>query len=312
VNESKTPQSPQQFVYVQQPELDDDEINLLDYWRVLLEHKKLIFMFTALASIASVIAALVMTPIYQASSTLSPVSEEKSGAMASLANQFGGLASLVGVNIGGAGGSRMEEHLAVLKSREFTDAFIKDMNLMPILFEDKWDSDAKKWNVATKEDIPTAWDAYKIFDKIRSIDQDKKTGMVSLSIEWTDPEQAALWVNALVERLNRHQKSNAIVEAEKSIAYLNQQLEQTSVVEMRKSIFNLIEAQTKNIMLANVRDEFAFTVIDPAVIPEEKIKPKRSLIAILGFMVGLMLGVFSAFFVSFIRKQKEQQEGVKS
>ncbi|HFE39467.1 MAG TPA: hypothetical protein ENK06_13815 [Gammaproteobacteria bacterium] len=130
--------------------------------------------------------------------------------------------------------------------------------------------------------------------------------MYTLAFEWSDPVLATQWANKMVERINAHQKAAAIKEAEKSIEYLKNELKQTSVVEMRQAIFRLVEAQTKNIMLANVRDEFAFKIIDPAVVPEEKIKPKKRLMAILGTIVGFMLGVFLAFFLAFLKKQKEQ------
>ena len=138
-----------------------------------------------------------------------------------------------------------------------------------------------------------------------TLKNDSKTGLYTLAIDWKDPKLATQWANELVKRINFHQKQAAIDEAKKSIAYLKNQLNETSVVEMRQAIFRLIEAQTKNIMLANVRDEFAFKVIDPAVVPEKPIKPKKKLIAMLGTIVGFMLGVFLAFFIAFVKKQKE-------
>lgn len=295
-----------QAVYFAQPPMavEEDEINLLDYWRVLVDYKWLIFAFTFLASITAVTAALLMTPIYRAEVLVAPADEKSGGGLSALAGQFGGLASLAGINIGGGGGET-EAAIATINSRAFTDNFIQDNKLMPILFENIWSEQNKQWLVESEENVPTAWDAYKIFDGIRSISQDKKSGMITLAVEWKDPELAAKWANQLIDRINAYQKAQAITEAKESIAYLKQELEQTSVVEMRQSIYRLIEAQTKQIMLANVRDDYAFKVIDPAVVPQEKVKPKRALISILGFMVGLMLGIFTAFFLSFIKKQKQ-------
>ena len=296
----------QQAVYYLPPQMpvEDDEINLLDYWRILMRYKWLILVITFISAAGTIALAFSMTPIYRAEVRLAPVGEDKSAASA-LAGQFGGLASLAGVNLGGGGG-KTEEAIATLKSRLFTSEFIKEENLMPILFADIWDASSQSWQVENKKDIPTAWKAYQVFDDIRSISEDKKTGMYTLAFEWSDPVLATQWANKMVERINAHQKAAAIKEAEKSIEYLKNELKQTSVVEMRQAIFRLVEAQTKNIMLANVRDEFAFKIIDPAVVPEEKIKPKKRLMAILGTIVGFMLGVFLAFFLAFLKKQKEQ------
>ena len=305
--QANKPESNQQHVYYLPAQMpaEDDEINLLDYWRILMHYKWLIIFLTIISATGTIALAFSMTPIYRAEVTLAPAAEDKSAASA-LAGQFGGLASLAGVSLGGAGG-KTEEAIATLNSRLFTDTFIKEKKLMPILFADMWDENSKSWKLENDKDKPTARKAYKLFDEdIRSISEDKNTGMLALSIEWKDPEIATQWANELVERINTHQKAAAIKEAQQSIEYLKNELQETSVVEMRQAIFRLIEAQTKNIMLANVRDEFAFKIIDPAVVPEEKIKPKKKLMAILGTIVGFMLGVFLAFLLAFIKKQKEQ------
>ena len=57
-----------------------------------------------------------------------------------------------------------------------------------------------------------------------SIKNNPKTGLVTLSLEWTDPELIAQWANNLVMRLNDHQREFAVSEAQRSIEYLNQQL----------------------------------------------------------------------------------------
>ncbi len=104
----------------------------------------------------------------------------------------------------------------------------------------------KTWKVKSPDDIPTALDAYKLFNEdILDVTTDKKTGLVTLAIEWQDPQQAAVWANELVSRINHHEKQLAIKEAEKSIAYLKEQLAKTSVVEMQQAIYQLMEAQTK-------------------------------------------------------------------
>jgi len=315
-NQSKkpphTPDPGQQAVYylpAQMP-MEDDEINLLDYWRILMRYKWLIVVITMLSAAGTIALAFNMTPIYRAEVTLAPAGENK-GAASALAGQFGGIASLAGISLGGGGG-KTEEAIAKLQSRLFTNAFIQEEKLMPILFAELWNAESKTWMIAEKKDEPTAWQAYKLFNNIRSISEDKKTGMYTLAFEWKNPEQATVWANQIVKRINQHQKRAAITEAEQSIAYLTNELKGTSIVEMRQSIFRLIEAQTKNIMLANVRDEFAFKIIDPAVVPEDKIKPKKKLMAILGTIVGFMLGIFLAFFLAFIKKQKEQTDEISA
>lgn len=284
-----------------------DEINLLDYWRVLVARKWLILAVTVLATGISVVTAMLMTPIYRAEVLLAPVDDGREGSSSALA-QFGGLASMVGISLGGGGSAG--QPLAVLKSRAFLEVFFKEENLLPKLFAQQWDEQKAAWKSDDAASVPTMWDAYAVFaNGVMNISVDKSSGLITLSIEWKDPEMAAQWANHLSSRLNLHQRQGAIAEAEKSIAYLEDQLRKTSVVEMQQALYRLIEAETKKIMLANVREEYAFKVIDPAVVPEKKIKPKRSLIVILGFVSGLIVSVFLVFLLSFVERLGKENAG---
>ena len=62
-------------------------------------------------------------------------------------------------------------------------------------------------------------------------------------------------------------------------------------------------------MLANVNEDFALEVIDPAVAPETREKPKRKLIVALGGVCGGFLGIFAVFFAQFFRKLKSSNSG---
>jgi len=65
---------------------------------------------------------------------------------------------------------------------------------------------------------------------------------------------------------------------------------------MQTVFSQLIEEQTKTMMLAEVRSEYVFTTLDPAVIPEDKSSPKRGAIVFVGLFVGLLVGVIFNFF----------------
>lgn len=273
-------------------------INWREYWQVLVEQRKLIGIITAASTLLATATAFLMTPIYRAEVLLAPVSEERAGSLSSLAGQFGDLAALTGVNLG-ANKDKTAESIAALKSRSLSVAFIEKENLKPILFPRKWSAENKKWK--DQDDVPTDWETFEIFDKdIRTVSLDKKTGLVTLAIEWKDPALAAKWANGLVRQVNSRLRNEAIEEAEKSTAYLEKQLASTSSVEIQQAIYRLVEAQAKKKMIANAREEYAFTVIDPAVSPEERAKPKRLLMII----VGLIIGVAAGFIVAWYRRTK--------
>ena len=114
--------------------------------------------------------------------------------------------------------------------------------------------------------------------------------MVKLSIEHFSPYLAKEWTDNLVKAINEEMRTREIAEAEKSIVYLNTQISKTSLAEVKTMLFSLVEEQTKKLMLANVREEYLFKAIDPAVVSEKKSKPARSLICILATMLGFFLG----------------------
>ncbi len=127
-----------------------------------------------------------------------------------------------------------------------------------------------------------------------SVEKDQETGLVTVAVETYSPPAARRWVDWLVAEINARMREREIREAEESIRYLKEQAESTPLAEMRTVFFSLIEQQTQRRMLAAVRDEFVFKTVDPAVVPEERASPKRRLIAVLGLVGGLMLGVLIA------------------
>lgn len=261
---------------------EDEEIDLVDVWRALIAGRTLIAVLTLLSVAAVAAFAFLATPVYRAETLLVPV--ENSDKTTSPLLQLGALESLAGIGTGGASA----EALAALSSRVFTDAFIREEKLMPVLYSERWDGARGTWK--TGEEIPTAWDAYQMFDrKVRFVSKDVKTGLVTLAIEWRDPDLAAQWANRLVQRINAERRAEAIREAETSITYLKEQLAETSLVEMQQAIYQLIEAKIKKIMVAKSLDEYAFKVIDPAVPPQEVASPRRVPLILLGLLFGLIV-----------------------
>jgi uncharacterized protein involved in exopolysaccharide biosynthesis len=95
--------------------------------------------------------------------------------------------------------------------------------------------------------------------------------------------------------VNTRLRTEAIEDAEKSIAYLGKQLPTTTSVEVQQAIYRLIETQTKQRMIANTREEYALRVIDPAVAPGERIRPRRVEVVFAGLIVGSIIAVFAAY-----------------
>ena len=80
-----------------------------------------------------------------------------------------------------------------------------------------------------------------------------------------------MWVDWLVEDINTDMKIRDKEEAERSIKYLQSQIANTNIVEQKTLLYQLIEEQAKTLMFAEVRDEYVFKTIDPALVPELKV-----------------------------------------
>jgi uncharacterized protein involved in exopolysaccharide biosynthesis len=281
------------------------EIGLDEIWRMIWIRRRLVFGVTLISAIAAAAYSLVATQWYQADVVLLPVKEKSiSGGL----SQLSSLGSLVGINIPLATGS---EPVAVLKSKSFARQFIEDEKLLPILLADKWNAGTGEWKTKGPEQ-PDVRDGVKYFDeKVRTVVEDKKTGLVTLSIQWKNRADAANWANLLASRLNDRLRTEAIEEAQVSIDYLQKEMTNTSNVSLGQSISKVLESEMQKMALARANKEFAFKVVDSAFPPKRRKYPQRTLIvamaAVLGALAGMMYVVLSARF-----KGAKVERGAKS
>ncbi len=270
---------------------------------VLLWIRRWWLLLSIAVSLAGVTAlAFLTTPIYRASVVMVPAFPSGgTGLLGSALGQLNGLASLVGVNVNTMD-SQTEEALAVLQSRSFTEQFIVEKKLMPVLFADKWDSARDGW----RGKPPTLARAFRYFDKkVRTVIEDKKTGLVTVRVDWRDGVAAAQWANELVARLNAEMRSRAINEATADLQYLRSELATSSEVEVREAINRLIETQINQRMLADVTQEYAFRVVDRALPadPTDPLWPKRTWLLVGGAVFGLLIGIFVVLFHQMMARQ---------
>jgi uncharacterized protein involved in exopolysaccharide biosynthesis len=255
------------------------------------EWRRILAVFLSV-SLVAVVAAFALPKRYEGAVLVNYASEDAStGSLASLAGEFGGLASLAGINLSSTTVQRTEA-IATLGSRQFSSAFIEKHGLLPVLFPDLWDAAAKKWTV-TGSDVPTMSDAFEAFDTdMRRITDDKSTGLITVSIRGRAPEQVAEWANALVSEADTQLRERALRDSRFTIAFLEKELNGTDVFEVRQAIARVLEAEINKATLANGRAEYAFRVVDPAVRPEidDFVWPNRPLIMALGLVLGLGLG----------------------
>ncbi|ALR93054.1 lipopolysaccharide biosynthesis protein [Vibrio alginolyticus] len=302
----------------------DDDINLKEIFDVLWSKKLFICLTTLAFAIASVIYALSVPNIYKADTLLAPAESSGGNRLSQMAAQFGGLAALAGVNLGGHDSNQTELAVQVMKSRSFVDGFIKKHDLLvPLMAAKGWDLgtnmlliDDGIYNESSatwlrepsglRGSKPSPQEAYETFIKnVLKVKQDKESGLYSVSIMHYSPYIAKEWVNWIVQDINKVMRERTISETSQNLEYLNQQLSKTAIADMQSTFYKLIEEQTKSLMLAEVQEEFVFKVIDPAVVPEEKTQPSRAIICILGTFLGGFLSCIIVLVLHVYRKQRQ-------
>jgi uncharacterized protein involved in exopolysaccharide biosynthesis len=268
----------------------DDEFDLGALTRLIWGNRLMIGLVAVIGGLIAAAQAFTAIPIFRAEATISPV-HEKDLNTGGLGSQLGALTSLVGVNLG-QGGANAQTADAVLDSRRLIEEFIRRNDLLPMLS-------------AKGEKPKTLWIAVRDFKQgVLTVRKDTRRGVTTVAIEWPDPAVAARWANGLVALTNELLRTRAIDEASRNIAYLNRQLEQTNAVELRAALFDIIKNETKTLMLANGRDEYAFEIVDPAVPPEKKVGPHRLLMTLVGLALGGFLGTAIAFIRDRVRRHR--------
>jgi uncharacterized protein involved in exopolysaccharide biosynthesis len=301
---SEEPKSSTKYVMVESgPSTDEDEIDLLELIRTLLQAWKSIVGITILSTGLAVAYAFYVPESFKAETLLAPAQEESSSTSSAL-SQFGGLAAMAGITIPSS--SNVERVLATLETREFLKKFISSRKLLPIIFDDLWDESSSSWKTIEGQEELTTGDGIVPLQGAIEVEQEK-SGLITLSISWNDPFVAAQLANDLVKQINNQLRERAIADSKKRVGYLEQELAKTTLQDMRAVLYNLLESEKQKAMLANVNEDFALEVIDPAVVPEIREKPKRTKIVAMGGACGLFLGIFSVFLRQFVQKMKSSK-----
>lgn len=165
----------------------DEEINILDYLRVINKRRNWIIILAVLFASFAHINSLKVIKMYSAEVTFLPLS-----------SNFGGLAqALSSFSTGGVdqSGGNVE---TILKSRSLAKEIVLKHDVKKFLFVSRWDDKAQSWigpEPTIEESVPALQSALKIGDSSK------------IKTEWSDPEIAAKLANSyafgLIEFLNQ-------------------------------------------------------------------------------------------------------------
>ena len=259
--------------------------------RIGFRRKWLVIAVSLLCAAAFATASSFFPKTYEATTLVAPVTLPSD----SRGSGLGRVLSEVGLTIGDS--SQKAEVVAALQSEALTEAYIRDNDLLPVLFRSRWDAQKHDWKRGTAGSPPTLWEANRYFDtQVRHVVTYSypRAGLVSLTISWPDPRQAAAWANGLVRMTNDYLRRKAIAESQQNIAYLNDQAAQTSAVATRQAIYSILQGQISGAMVARGTEAYAFRIVDPAAVPERAASPRPEIWGLAGLIGGAMIAILKA------------------
>ena len=309
----------------------EDEIDPREFLFALLKGKWIIIFSTAFFSIVGIIYSLSLPNIYESKALLAPVNESSSLASGAL-SQYSGLAGLAGINFPtGETGSNNKKAIELIGSLNFFEKYLMPKIFLPDLMAiESWDNknnkiiyddsifqkDSNTWVrdfSYPKKLIPSAQESFEVFKGSNlSISEDNKTGYVSLSIKHQSPLIAKQWVKIIFEEVNFFYRQKDKESSEKAVVYLNKQIANTSLSEIRQVTASLLEKEIQKLTLVEANKDYDFEYVYPPSVMEKKSEPNRRLIVILSFMLGAFLSMIIILFSHYFLKEKNILEKISS
>ena len=300
------------------------EIDLVNLFSILWQSKIKIILLTSIFAVSSVFYALSIPNYYNSKVLFNVIQDEQSG-FDSLASQYGGIASMAGIDIPQTSSKdRSSLVMQTIQSREFMKHLITfdgvlegiiaakdfDKSSGQIIYdEDIFEPSSGKWTRDVKypyKQTPSYLEAHEQFVKnMLDIKQDRKSGFITVSVEHISPVFAFNLLEIIIEEINIIIKNHDLKESTMAIEYLNEQASIISSKNLQNSINNLYESQLRKQMLSNIREEYIVNVIDAPFVPEKKTGPTRSIICIVVTLIGGILSILYVLIESFIFKKRK-------
>ncbi|WP_028886467.1 hypothetical protein [Teredinibacter turnerae] len=234
---------------------------------------------------------------FESEAVLMPSEDILSSAGAQVGAPLGGLASLAGLSF--PTNAKTGLALEILRSRKFILEFVElnklEVELMAVsgwdagsqrLIVDQGIYDSKKGEWVNGE--PLKRDLYIRFQKLFSVSQ-TEDNFIILRMRYYSGELAKKWLYMVISAINEEIRVRDFSNASKKIEFLREKESVVQKSEAKAVFYKLLEEQIKQAMVAEVADEYVFTIIDPPFLPEKKIYPKRALFAVGGLLAGFLI-----------------------
>lgn len=205
-----------------------------------------------------------------------------------------------------------ERLITRLGSFEFVKKIIEDEDLLPIIYQDKWDPQKNFWKDGMDLDIREVVGDFN--RSVLNIDYDARRDLIELSITLSDAELAANIVNNLTEKFNNYIRDLEVTQLNLRSNFLQNRLQEVNNAEMHRSIYRLLEAQLSIESILLAKQNYPLELLQPAIVPLYKSSPRRKLWAVGGF-VGIVLFGFASILlirgIKLLRRDLNEYSSIK-
>ena len=295
--------------------IQEDEIDLKELFFTIMRYKYKIALFSFTVTILTLFFVLSKPNLYKSEVILSPQEQAKSSL-----GDLSALAGLAGVDLDGGGGMDTFTYLnTILKDYNFNEMVIKkysidkklnnpkikDNFVFALGFRGAYDflHSIKESKVDKKSKDDVVFDTYETIKSIINLSSDKKSGALTMSVEHSDRFLAKELLEIYLKELTTYLRKLDMLDVEKKLQYYESELVNTQDVELKTQLSQIMSSLVQKKVLSKASEFYIVKKItEPRVANiKEKTKPKRALILIVSLVTSLILGIFGAFFIEFIR-----------
>jgi len=317
--------------YLRHYDEDEDEIDLVELFITIKNGWKIIVV-VMLLTFSSTIYYLASTPnIFRADATIMPL-KGRSNIKMEMLQKFGGmdfLKDIVQASMPTVFTSPTTSKIRSLAlSKNFLIYIIEKYQLLPLLFSEAYNSTTNKWKIKKsckeikineftkitgislfKESChPTITQGYEKLLSMISIGKSEyfkhDNNLIQISIDSPNPHFAQMLLVKLLKEIDNKLRQEAIKRATDNQNYATTIMAKTSDKKIKTHLKTFIYLQIEQVIYAQTNASFLFDIVNPPIVPDKPIAPKRKLVLTVSLVTGLILGIFIVFFLSFIHDSR--------
>jgi capsular polysaccharide biosynthesis protein len=279
---------------------DTNETDIVKLITTIWRYKHLVVAGTLLITLLGLTYTVLTPPIYHSEAIISPKKQQQQSGASSMLSQFGNLGGIVASQFG-LGNTNMARLEVISKGRELAGIIVRKNHLLPKLFSHSWDSLNNKW-AENNLTPPTEEDGIDILQSMVKFSY--KDEIIKLGIDGPNPVLAKILVDYYLKELNNKISTDVKKDAEANKEYLEKQIVNTIDPIMQEKIQNMIAYEIEKSMMVSHK---SFDILEKPIVAKFPIKPRKRLILLSTFFLGILVSTFLVLLYNFLRSSPLQK-----